>query len=159
MKQKTFILLLFIVSMTVNSMAQTVRPTGSTKAETSCDADKMPSFPGGEQALLQFLSKNIQYPTKAMEAGVQGRVLMSFAIDKNGSITDITAKDCTISSYDKKFFDKLTVEQQEKLKKECILAFAKEGVRLIRLMPNWKPGESKGKKVKALYRLPLSFRQ
>lgn len=159
MKQKTFILLLFIVSMTVNSMAQTVRPTGSTKAETSYDADKMPSFPGGEQALFQFLSKNIQYPTKAMEAGVQGSILMSFAIDKNGSITDITAKDCTISSYDKKFFDKLTVEQQEKLKKECILAFAKEGVRLIRLMPNWKPGESKGKKVKALYRLPINFKQ
>lgn len=157
--KKTFILPLLVAAMSVNSMAQTIVPTDRIKTETICDTDKMPSFPGGEQALADFLIKNIQYPLKAVEAGVQGRIVMSFAIDKDGSITDVTAKDCVISGYDKKFFDKLPVGEQEKLKKECILAFAKEGARIIRLMPNWEPGERKGEKVKALYRLPINFKQ
>lgn len=96
--------------------------------------DKMPQFPGGDVALMEFVSKNIKYPESARENGVQGTSVISFVIDRTGKI--IYAK--VIRS-----LDSITDA---------------EAIRVIKLLPKWIPGENKGKKVDVAYTLPIRYR-
>lgn len=93
----------------------------------------MPEFPGGNSALFLFLATNVKYPTISQENGIQGRVIVSFVIDKDGSITDIEV----VRSIDP-FLDK-------------------EAIRVIKIMPKWKPGMIKGKPVRVKYTVPVTF--
>jgi protein TonB len=94
----------------------------------------MPSFPGGESALNSYLSKNIKYPVVAEENGVQGRVVLSFVVERNGSITDIKVLRSVDPSLDK------------------------EAVRVVKSMPNWIPGKQNGSAVRVKFTLPVTFR-
>ncbi len=96
--------------------------------------EQSPSFPGGEAALMDFLRKNIKYPPIARENGVEGRVLISFVVDKNGNIKDITVKRGIGSGCDE------------------------EAIRVVKMMPDWKPGKQNGKSVNVMYNLPISFK-
>lgn len=98
------------------------------------DLQKSPSFPGGENALLQYLSKNIQYPELAREANLQGLVVLSFIIGKDGSLNDIT------------------------IVKDLGGGCGREAVRVIKNMPHWTPGESNGRAVRVRFVLPVRFR-
>ena len=97
--------------------------------------ERMPEFPGGEGALLAYLSKNIKYPAVAQENNIQGRVLVQFVVNKDGSIVD-----CRIvkSSVDK----------------SC----DKEALRVVSSMPKWKPGQNNGKPVRVRFTVPVMFR-
>ena len=95
----------------------------------------MPSFPGGQEAMLQFLAENVKYPVIAQEKGIQGRVICQFVVDKDGSIVDLeVVRSCGDASLDK------------------------EAVRVINSMPKWKPGNQRGKTVRVKYTLPISFK-
>ena len=96
--------------------------------------EKMPSFPGGENALNQYLSKNIKYPPIALENGVSGRVICQFVVNRDGSIVDVEV----VRSVDK--------------------SLDNEAVRVIKSMPKWSPGEQRGKPVRVKYTLPVNFR-
>lgn len=96
--------------------------------------EQMPQFPGGEAALMQFLSKNIKYPTIAAENGIQGRVTLRFVVSKTGNITDVTVLKGLDPSCDK------------------------EAIRVVKSMPNWIPGKQNGRNVPVYYTLPVSFR-
>ena len=96
--------------------------------------DAMPSFPGGQQALFKFLSKNIKYPVVAEEAGIQGRVIVTFIVDVDGSLTDI------------------------KVKKHVDPSLDKEALRLMKMMPRWIPGKLDNIPVRVEYTLPTTFR-
>ena len=96
--------------------------------------EKMPQFPGGQQALFEYLSKNIRYPVIAQENGLQGRVICKFVVNYDGSIVDIVVVRSVDPSLDK------------------------EAVRVIQSMPKWQPGEQRGKAVRVKYTLPVNFR-
>jgi len=97
--------------------------------------EQMPQFPGGEKALMEFLSKNIKYPEIAQQKGIQGTVVLRFVVDKTGKITN-------------------NVTKLRSLDPSC----DEEAIRVIKLMPKWKPGKQKGEAVPVYYTLPVRFR-
>ncbi|MBO4486081.1 MAG: energy transducer TonB [Prevotella sp.] len=96
--------------------------------------EQMPSFPGGQQALMDYLSNNVKYPVVAQENGVQGRVVVSFVVEKDGSITDV------------------------KVVKSVDPSLDKEAARVVKSMPRWIPGKQNGSAVRVKYNVPVSFR-
>lgn len=96
--------------------------------------EEMPSFPGGPAALMQFLQSNTHYPAVAQENGVQGRVTVSFVVEKDGSITDVQVARSADPSLDK------------------------EAVRVVKSMPRWTPGRQNGSTVRVKFNVPVTFR-
>lgn len=96
--------------------------------------EQMPSFPGGDAALMQYLSSHIKYPAIAEENGVQGRVIVTFVVERDGSITDV------------------------KVLKSADPSLDKEAVRVTKSMPKWIPGKQNGSSVRVKYTLPVTFR-
>ena len=96
--------------------------------------EQMPSFPGGISGLRTYLNQNIRYPAEAQEICVQGRVVVSFVVGKDGHISDVTVLRSVDPSLDK------------------------EAVRVIRNMPRWSPGKQGGEPVRVRYNVPVSFR-
>lgn len=122
---------LFLIAVTINTNAQTA--TG--KEEVLTYVDQMPSFPGGETAMNDYLKKNIQYPKLEKEFGVSGIVYVTFVVQKDGSITDIKCLRGVKSGP----------------------ALEKEAIRVIKTMPKWKPGSQNGKIVNVQYQMPVKF--
>lgn len=108
----------------------------------------LPEFPGGESARQTFMAKNLKYPEVAQKYEAEGKVKMVFDVDENGKCCNFEAKECTITSYNKTAFDKLTTAKQKDLKKAISLAFAKEAYHVMKKMPAWTPGALNGKPVK-----------
>lgn len=96
--------------------------------------EEAPEFPGGMTALMQFLSKNIKYPTIAQENGTQGRVTVQFVVNRDGSIVDV------------------------KVLRGVDPYLDKEAIRVISSMPKWIPGKQRGKPVRVKYTVPVMFR-
>lgn len=96
--------------------------------------EKMPEYPGGDAALLKWISEHINYPTIAAENGIQGRVSCSFVIERDGSVTDVQVVRPVDPNLDK------------------------EAIRVLKSMPKWKPGEQRGKPVRVKYSLPVRFK-
>lgn len=97
-------------------------------------AEEMPSFPGGEKALMQYIKDNTYYPEEMCEGAAQGRVMVGFVINEDGSISDV------------KILRSLTPECDE------------VAVKIVKGMPKWNPGKQNGKAVKTKYTVPVSFR-
>ena len=96
--------------------------------------EQMPSFKGGDAALMEWLSKNIKYPVVAEENGIQGRVVATFVVERDGSITDV------------------------KIVKSVDPSLDKEAVRVLKAMPKWIPGKQNGQAVRVKYTVPVTFR-
>lgn len=94
----------------------------------------MPTFPGGEFKMYEFLAMNIRYPQRAREDGYSGTVYVRFVVEPDGTITNI--------------------EVAKGVGGGC----SEEAVRVVKMMPNWIPGEAFGKKVRVTYTLPINFR-
>ena len=114
------------------SMASDTAETKSGK-EFPCIPETFPQFPGGHIALVEYLSKNIKFPKEKEKENVRARVVASFTVDKDGSITDA----------------KIVRSQGE--------AFDNEALRVINGMPKWIPGTQNGKAVSVKYTLPITF--
>lgn len=96
--------------------------------------EEMPDFPGGMKALMEYLSKNVKYPVEAQTKGIQGRVIVSFIVKKDGSISDI------------------------KIVRSVDPYLDKEAERVIAAMPAWKPGKQRGQAVNVRFTVPVAFR-
>jgi len=96
--------------------------------------EQMPQFPGGDAALFEYLSTHIKYPTIAEENGVQGRVIVTFVVERDGSITDV------------------------KVVKSVDPSLDKEASRVVAGMPKWIPGKQNGSAVRVMYTVPVTFR-
>ena len=94
----------------------------------------MPEFPGGSKAMMSYLAENIKYPKEAENAGMQGRVIVQFVVDTDGSIEDA------------------------KVVRAVDPLLDKEAIRVINAMPKWKPGMQDGKEVRVKYTVPIAFR-
>ena len=96
--------------------------------------EQNPEFPGGEAALMNYIKKNLKYPAFAAENGIQGRVTLSFTVEKDGSIANIEVMRSPADE------------------------LSKEAIRVVNSMPKWKPGKQRGKAVRVKYVLPVTFR-
>ena len=96
--------------------------------------EEMPEFPGGQAECMKWLGKNMKYPQISQENGVQGRVIVQFVVNSDGSIVDAQV----VRGVDP-YLDK-------------------EALRVIGLMPKWKPGKQRGKAVRVKFTLPVMFR-
>lgn len=96
--------------------------------------EEQPSFPGGVSALFKYLAAEVKYPVIAQENGIQGRVVTSFVVDKEGNI------------------------KQVKVERGVDPALDAEALRVVKAMPKWIPGKQKGKAVAVRYILPVQFR-
>ena len=95
--------------------------------------EQMPIFPGGQEALFRFITKNLKYPLIAERNGIQGRVLVSFVITKEGIVTNVN------------------------IAKSVDPSLNKEALRVIRMLPDWTPGRKDGKVVNVKFTVPVSF--
>ena len=96
--------------------------------------EQMPEFPGGEAELFHYISKNIHYPQKAREKGIQGRVFIGFIVEKDGSISNVRNLRGVDSELDA------------------------EAIRVVESMPRWKPGMHRGEPVRVSYQIPIVFK-
>ncbi|MBO4905679.1 MAG: energy transducer TonB [Bacteroidaceae bacterium] len=117
---------------------QPATPTGAVREEGDDDlvyeaVEENACFPGGERACYEWLSQNIHYPAVAMEQGIQGRVMVQFVVDRDGSLTDI------------------------KVIRSPFEPLSREAERVVAAMPKWKPAMQGGKPVRSRFNLPINF--
>jgi protein TonB len=96
--------------------------------------ESMPSYPGGEAARIEYLNANIKYPQMARESGIQGRVFVTFVVEKDGSVTDVKVLRGIGGGCDE------------------------EAIRVIKNMPKWDPGKQRGKPVRVQFNMPILFK-
>lgn len=94
----------------------------------------MPQFPGGQIAMLKYIMENIKYPEQAMKEGIQGRVAVSFIVEKDGRVSNVRLLHSVQSALDK------------------------EAIRVVKSMPKWTPGKHNGKPVRVRFNLPVMFK-
>lgn len=110
--------------------------TAAARAQEKAAPDKMPEFPGGQPALMQFLTSNLRYPEDAKKANAEGMVVVRFTVKADGSLKGIE-----------------TAARNKNLRKDL----AREAIRVVKKMPKWTPAEKNGKKVAAEMVLPIKF--
>jgi periplasmic protein TonB len=117
----------------VAPVIQTKREEEAKEEEVFFIVEDMPEFPGGEAALRQFLATSVKYPVIAQENGIQGRVYVTFVVDADGSVSNARIARGVDPSLDK------------------------EALRVVGLLPKWKPGRQRGKPVRVSYTVPINF--
>ena len=128
-----FTILLFIAAVATANAQQPQSDAASDDDIVFSFVEKEAQFPGGNDAMMKFISKNITYPRTAIEKGIEGTVVVEFIIEKDGKISSVQA--------DKKVSPELDAE----------------AVRIVSKMPKWKPAAQRGKNVRCRFRLPIQF--
>lgn len=95
--------------------------------------EKQPQFPGGEGAMMKYISENLNYPPQAREDNIQGRVVVKFIVEADGEVTNVTVVNSAHSALDS------------------------AAIAVIENMPNWEPGTQRGKPVRVQFVLPIRF--
>ena len=95
--------------------------------------ENMPEFPGGDLGLMKFIQKNVRYPAIAKEYNITGKVYVSFIVDKQGSVTNVKI----VRGVDKNL--------------------DAEALRVVSLLPKYKPGKQRGKAVRVMFTIPINF--
>jgi periplasmic protein TonB len=111
-----------------------VKPAVPEKVEEIFDIQVQPQFPGGDRALLEYVKANLRYPEAARNANIEGKVAMTFVVNKDGSISDIN------------------------ILRDIGGGCGQEAVRIISGMPKWIPGTHYGKPVNVRYTFPMTFK-
>ena len=132
---KTLVCIVLCVLCCMHSVAQNeVKELRDDNSTVYLQPDKLPVFPSGMEGLMAFLRENVRYPDLAHKQGVQGRVIVQFVVNRDGSISDA----------------KVIKSVHEYLDKEAL--------RVVNAMPYWKPGVKDGEKVRVQFTLPITFR-
>ena len=134
-----------------NASAKVAEVSNKDDNEVFLAPEEVAEFPGGNAALMQFLAKNIRYPQAALENGVQGRVIMQFIVNTDGSCSDFKIiRNTAAASSEKPIGAAKLTKARARLEKEAL--------RVLRAMPYWKPAKQQGKAVPMQYTLPVVFR-
>ena len=123
-----------VKSEQVDPVAQRIKQQINLDNQLFGVVEESAQFPGGNEACLKWLSEHIKYPSICREQGVEGRVIVSFVVNKDGSIVDVK----TLRSPDENL--------------------AKEAERLVKIMPKWKPARQGNKTMRSRFQLPIQFR-
>lgn len=130
---KQLLLITTLLFLSGGAIAQNIEPD-TAKEEIFTYVEQMPSFPGGEQAMYQYIKENLRYPEEAMEEGIEGRVYIRFIVSATGVIKNV----------------------------ECMKAadtsLKAEAIRLVSSMPPWISGKQNGRAVSVYFTLPVSFK-
>ena len=131
--KKLFLMSLMAVFclMTANAQKTVVSQTNEKVYDT---VEQMPEYPGGMQAMIEFLQTNMKYPEDAAKQKVEGRVMVQFVVETDGSVSDVHVAKQVFPSLDA------------------------EAIRVVQAMPKWTPGKNGGQVVRVKYNLPIVFR-
>ena len=135
-----YILLIFLLSLSIFSFGQKSNEPVIEEAPMTEQprvfqvVEIMPEFPGGSDAMIKFIQKNIMYPDSARKHNIEGKVLLSFVVLEDGSVADV------------------------KVIRKVAWDLDAEAIRIVKLMPKFKPGKQQGKPVRVQYNLPLMFK-
>lgn len=127
-------LLLLTVLLTTNLFAQEAKDTTKTK-EIILVAENAPSFPGGQAELYRFIGRKLNYPKDARKSGIQGRVVISFVVERDGSVKP----------------------ESIKIEQSVHPSLDNEAIRVVKLMPKWIPASHSGRTVRAKTGFPILF--
>lgn len=132
--KKLFLVAVLSVLATSHAFSQSNQQVKETEGTKSSQVvEEMPMFPGGEKAFVAYLKENLKYPTVPAENGIQGRVIVLFKVEADGSLTDVRIGGSVDPSIDR------------------------EALRLVKAMPKWIPGKQDGKPVPVKFQLPITF--
>ena len=132
--KKLFLVAVLSVLATSHAFSQSNQQVKETEGTKSSQViEEMPMFPGGEKALVTYLKENLKYPTVPAKNGIQGRVIVLFKVEADGSLTDVRIGGSVDPSIDR------------------------EALRLVKAMPKWIPGKQDGKPVPVKFQLPITF--
>ena len=132
MKARLLLLLATLLTGCGAAMAQS-EGSATMGGEIYTVVEQSPEFPGGEDALIRWLGTHVQYPTAAKEKGVEGAIFVTFVVETDGSISNV------------------------KVLRDIGGGCGQEAVRVVMLMPKWKPGKQAGKVVRVQFNLPIYF--
>ena len=111
--------------------------------------EEMPKFPGGDKALMEFIENNLHCPKKMLRIGTNGRVIVSFVVEKDGSITEPKVVKTALKYKSGKPYE------NTRIIKQC----EEEALRIVKMMPRWIPGKQCGVPVRVKYAVPFRFNQ
>ena len=134
MKRVLLILALLFTYVMVNAQSNTGSKEKTSNEKIYDVVEMPPSFPGGQAALLAWIASHVNYPQKAMESRIEGRVIVGFVIECDGSVS------------------------QAKVLHGVDSLLNKEAIRVVMGMPKWTPGRQNGKNVRVKYNVPVNFR-
>lgn len=134
MKKIALMLLVALLSSTAVMAQKTVIKKNQSKEPVFDVVEVMPQFPGGQDSLMSFLMHTVKYPKEAMEKGVQGRVVVQFIVEKDGTVSSPNVIRAVTPALDQ------------------------EAIRVVQSMPKWAPGKQRGKEVRTKFTLPVTFR-
>lgn len=131
--KKLFTLLLFV--MPALAFAQSDSAAAPKKSDPKpVMVEKMPEYPGGNEAMYKFINKKLKYPRQARKNGIEGKVFIQFVIDTDGSVIDA------------------------KILKDIGYGCGEAALKVVNKMPKWKPGTVQNKPVKVAFTLPFTFK-
>jgi len=136
----------------------TAQPSASSDEILYEDLEQKPEFPGGMKAMMEYLSSNVKYPVEAQKMGEQGRVIVGFIVEKDGTVSNakvVKSNRYTLVEIEK---DGTVVKKLETSEGPVIHELEAEALRVVQSMPKWMPGKLNGKAVRVKYNLPVSFR-
>ena len=131
---KKLILMLLMAECCLISAHAQKTVVSQTNQKVFDTVEQMPEYPGGMQAMIEFLQTNMKYPEDAAKQKVEGRVMVQFVVETDGSVSDVHVAKQVFPSLDA------------------------EAIRVVKAMPNWTPGKEKGRVVRVKYLLPIVFR-
>lgn len=135
--KKLLLLILFITPLFLSAQVDSTEVADKAARDTAdalMMAEEPPAYPGGDSAMAKFIGKKLNYPKKAWKNGIEGRVIVKFVVEKDGSTSNHT------------------------IVKDIGYGCGEEVVRVIKKMPKWKPGKQKGKTVLVWVALPVNFK-
>ena len=127
--KKLFLIVFFMAFVSVNAYSQSKEQDDAVYSMVS----EQPSFPGGMQEMMKFISENRKYPAEAKAKDIHGKVFVAFVVERDGSLSDV------------------------KIRRGIGYGCDEEAIRLIKSMPKWTPGKKNGKAVRVSMMLPVSF--
>ncbi len=135
--KKTLIIIPVLMMLAFFANAQK-KDSSDSKVYDLVGVEKFPSYPGGDQALVSYIAKKVKYPRKALKANIQGKVIISFVVEKDGTVSDVYARKSFFAGDDM----------------GCI----EEAIRVVKKLKNFTSGMQKGVPVKVAYSVPINFK-
>ncbi len=134
MKKLMIVALMTLCGVTTLLAQKTVVSQKAQQEDPFTVVEQMPEFPGGTEGMFKFMKDNMKYPEDAQKQQIEGRVLVQFIVEKDGSLSNVNVLRSVFPSLDA------------------------EAVRVVKAMPNWKPGRQKGEPVRVKFTIPLMFK-
>ncbi len=138
---------ILLLSLTALQICAQNNKTQETKYKIFEEPEVFPQFPGGDQALMEFIENNLHCPKKMLRIGANGRVIVTFAVEKDGSIAEPKVLKTTLKFKSGKPYE------NTRIIKQC----EEEALRIMKMMPRWIPGRQNGVRVRMKYHIPFRF--